>query len=604
MTPQMPHSGVVSESSKVDNAMLPGSTAQSSGNSPEPLQSDQQGHFVGPASGASFLLRIQRNLLRQQSSISSESSIFTFGDLPLPEFDPSFVILPNKSDAEALVARYFEFASATHRFLHRPTVEQWLQELYTDGAMRHKPSARSRTALLFMVFAQARVYQKPSLSDEIDSGARLFSAAEHQLAAERGAIRLTSVQARVAQCLYLLAQSRINHCWSLFGTTSHLVLALGIHRKQRGINRSNMDYIDLECRRRTFWCAYNIDTYLSAALGRPRTFHDDDIDQAMPSCVNDEDLHTRHMNPSPLPSQSTMSGCTAHIDLSRILANILRDLYGIKQPSFETRLSLSDKYEQDLQNWRRDLLYLLDTSGIDPSMFLPIFLRQRNVLNLAFWHAQILVHRPFLLSTFAGGSKSAMNESPEVNRHVRQCLNAALNIVDHVHRMSSTGQLYSSYWFTQYFSFCAVVVLYVYSMQQPASFSEEDYRNAFEAGARCQEQLSDIAAKGSLAERYGVVLQELRLEVLKHASFTQNTIGPQTAGPNHGRSLQQVPEQRLGMFHQGPSDTFLSTSPTGSIGGVTGWGQFDSLVTGGLAELESFMTDGNDGALWDFGISA
>jgi hypothetical protein len=109
--------------------------------------------------------------------------------------------------------------------------------------------------------------------------ARFFSAAEQELAAEKGQVLLTSVQARLAQCIYLLSQSRLNHCWGLFGITAHLALALGIHRKRHIDSSHGGDYIDLECRKRTFWCAYNIDTYLSAALGRPRTFHDEDIDQ-------------------------------------------------------------------------------------------------------------------------------------------------------------------------------------------------------------------------------------------------------------------------------------------------------------------------------------
>lgn len=132
---------------------------------------------------------------------------------------------------------------------------------------------------------------------------------------EKGAIRLTSVQARLAQCLYLLSHSRLNHCWSLFGTTAHLVLALGIHRKSRVDASSNPDYIDLECRKRTFWCAYNLDTYLSAALGRPRTFHDEDIDQELPLCVDDSRIGIGQTAPPPSlgTTQSIMSGSVAHI---------------------------------------------------------------------------------------------------------------------------------------------------------------------------------------------------------------------------------------------------------------------------------------------------
>lgn len=67
----------------------------SSRNSPEPSQTDLQGHYVGPSSGVSFLLRVQKKL-HQKVSFSQNSSIFTFGDAPLPDFNPSFFILPAK----------------------------------------------------------------------------------------------------------------------------------------------------------------------------------------------------------------------------------------------------------------------------------------------------------------------------------------------------------------------------------------------------------------------------------------------------------------------------------------------------------------------------
>ena len=120
-----------------------------------------------------------------------------------------------------------------------------------------------------------------SLSDVklIDCSARYFQAADHQLSSETGEIRLTIVQTRLCQCFYLLSQSRVNHCWGLFGTTAHLILALGIHRKRRLETSTGVDLIELECRKRVFWSAYGLDSYLSASLGRPRTFHDDDIDQ-------------------------------------------------------------------------------------------------------------------------------------------------------------------------------------------------------------------------------------------------------------------------------------------------------------------------------------
>jgi galactonate dehydratase len=143
------------------------SRVQSSRNSPEPSQTDLQGHYVGPSSGVSFLLRVQKKL-HQKVSFAHNSSIFTFGDAPLPEFDPSFFVLPPKADAQKLVARYFEFAVATHRFLHRPTVEAWLEEFYENlGVMRDRVGAKEKTALLFMVFAQAKKYMPDAVGSNV-----------------------------------------------------------------------------------------------------------------------------------------------------------------------------------------------------------------------------------------------------------------------------------------------------------------------------------------------------------------------------------------------------------------------------------------------------
>lgn len=139
-------------------------TEESSQNSPEPSQTDLQGHYIGPASGVSFLLRVQKRL-HQAISFSHDSTIFTFGDAPLelPEFDPSFCMMLPREDAQRLVDRYFDFAMPTYRFLHRPTTQEWFNEFYdTLGVMRDPQSAPAKVALLFAVFSHARLYMPDS----------------------------------------------------------------------------------------------------------------------------------------------------------------------------------------------------------------------------------------------------------------------------------------------------------------------------------------------------------------------------------------------------------------------------------------------------------
>ncbi|KUJ18384.1 uncharacterized protein LY89DRAFT_47192 [Mollisia scopiformis] len=582
------------------------SRMHSSRNSPEPSQTDLQGHYVGPASGVSFLLRVQKKL-HQKVSFSQSSSIFTFGDAPLPDFNPSFFILPSQNDAEKLVARYFDFAVPTHRFLHQPTIETWLQEFYENlGVMRGR-GAGERTAVLFMVMAQAKDYMPDQASTPADTSARYFQAADHQLSTETGEIRLTSVQARLCQCFYLLSQSRVNHCWSLFGTTAHLILAIGIHRKRRVETSNGSDLIDLECRKRVFWCAYSLDNYLSAALGRPRTFHDDDIDQDFPTCVNDAELTSQKMISNISRAQSIMVGPIAHARLSRIVSNILRDLYAIRAPSPEARVTLTAKYSAELLSWREGLSRFLGTDGVDSSLLLPVYQRQRNVLNLAYQHALILVHRPFLLSNFASLSGKSSRQrgapgTPDMDRKVSACLDAAMNIVTIVNDLAEGKQIFRAFWFTQYFAFCAVVVLYVYTIQQRNS-PRAKYLAYFQAAAKCQAQISSMAIKESLAQRYSVVLEELRLEAMKqterlhesNANVPSNSLdsisGPQTTNAN-GTSLHDIG----GLDFSIPNDICGSDGPSGAtpsslMAELTDWSSFNSLVTAGMGNLDFLFQD-------------
>jgi hypothetical protein len=129
-------------------------------NTPEPqrVQRDQQGHYVGNSSAVSFLIRIQKRL-HQNSSLSHDSTIFTFGDAPLQEFKNSFFLPPSKPDAQKLVEHYFNFAAPTHRFLHRPSIERLVEEFYeTGGEMSGREDGKAKSALLMVVFAQAQAY--------------------------------------------------------------------------------------------------------------------------------------------------------------------------------------------------------------------------------------------------------------------------------------------------------------------------------------------------------------------------------------------------------------------------------------------------------------
>lgn len=135
----------------------------------------------------------------------------------------------------------------------------------------------------------------------------------------------------------------------------------------------------------------------------------------------------------------------------KILSNILRELYSIRPPSFATRVALSAKYAEALLEWRHNLSRFLDADNVDASLLIPVFQRQRNVLNLAYYHALILVYRPFLLSNFASlnNRNSFSRRAPgtlQMDKNVADCLDAAVHITAIVNELSEAGQLYRAFW--------------------------------------------------------------------------------------------------------------------------------------------------------------
>ncbi|KAI9035725.1 uncharacterized protein KD926_002946 [Aspergillus affinis] len=623
----------------------------SSRNSPEPHQTDMEGHYVGPSSGVSFLIRVQKRL-HQNVAFSPNTTIFSFGDAPLPKYDASFLVLPTKEEAKALLNRYFDFGFPTHRFLHQQTTEGWLEGLYGSlhDTQSVAPGAREVRALLLMLFLQAKQYlprTETALGTSVNS-AVYFGASEHHLSAETGPVRLTSVQARLAQCFYLLSQSRINHCWSLFGTTARLAIAIGLHRKRRREHPLGVDdFVDQECRKRVFWCAYSLDNYLSAALGRPRIFHDNEIDQELPAIANDSQIRADAILPATSNAQSIMLAPVYHAKLSRIISGILRDLYGIQKTTLQMQMSAAAKYGAELSQWRKKLSAFLDLPSID--MLITLYQRQYNVLNLAFSHAQILLYRPFVLKNFAvlASATSKKNEQLHgtINENVQSCLNAAMKIVGIVRDLCEHGKMYHAFWFTHYYAFSAIVVLYVHVIQNRSqAVNIQGDSLYFQAGEQAQKDLATCGSTSSFAQRYVMVLEELRKEAqesirrkhhrgMEHYSTDQpRLVVTEIAMAETGR--QRDPDEQVEYHNSGdngikngvpqisgsmtdpqtnaldPSgiplesqgwmdDLMEDTSPASYIADLTSWGEFDSLALTGLGELGFlFPTEGSA----DFGM--
>ncbi len=131
--------------------------------------------------------------------------------------------------------------------------------------------------------------------------------------------------------------------------------------------------------------------------------------------------------------------------LGQLISGILKDLYGIRPLRGDIRISLAQKHHKELIRWREGIAHFLD---VETLILNELLQRQKNVLRLAYAHALLLVHRPFLLTNFENltrrDSNTKLNDAG-AEANVKGCLAAAMSIVRIVNDICESGQMYRAF---------------------------------------------------------------------------------------------------------------------------------------------------------------
>lgn len=178
--------------------------------------------------------------------------------------------------------------------------------------------------------------------DQAQESEKWSQAAQRRLASEVGRIRLESVQARLAGVMFLLNTSRLNEAWFLFGTAWQLAIAMGIHRAS-SLDRSGEDYILRECKKRTFWTAYTLDTYLSVVLGRLTLIPEHGADQKYPELANDEELTKGGIVRCARPKDCVTVAPNFHAQLACIVREALNQQHHLHRANISELISTASR---------------------------------------------------------------------------------------------------------------------------------------------------------------------------------------------------------------------------------------------------------------------
>ncbi|KAI6827623.1 hypothetical protein KC340_g9548 [Hortaea werneckii] len=451
------------------------------------------GHYLGPTSPFSFLRRASRRFghlgtpLADKQDSELDVSIFSYGDRRLPDLSTTGIRLPEQAKASALMNRYFEFAAPTYRFLHEPTIRDWYDRVSTTEKNPSQPHmlAPIQRAILFLVMATATLYSA-NAGDEVLLGThendeepwlvaeRYYQAAHGIIAHETGSIRLESIQARLASLSFLLNTSRLNQAWFTFGTCFQLILTLGMHRKSPE-DGSSHDFITQECRKRCFWTAYTLDGYFSVMLGRPPFFHDSDIDQRLPTLVNDSDILASGIVPRAYNKDCMIAAALHHAKLARIVKQASREQYLLQRPKDQQQIETAQRLNTEIAEWRQGLP--TDPSSIEPQ--------------------------------------------------VTACLDAARQVLDLVLEFVAENHLFSAFWNTQYVTFNALSIAYVWIIQRRIGRLNDilptfDLQELFDTAETVQMHLATVTRSNAPNLRYSIILGELQQEA-RRVLNTANT---------------------------------------------------------------------------------
>ncbi|KIW72945.1 hypothetical protein PV04_01103 [Phialophora macrospora] len=321
-------------------------------------------------------------------------------------FEPDYGLaatayLPSKERSQTLIEAALDAYSLTP-ILHRPTIDYSWNVVYSIESSQYTANELRFLPLLYAVlalgclFAQADA-QKSSRDFAKAEGLRFFAASRCLIDLSCCADE-TTLQTIVFLNLFLIETARAGSCYSYLSHTLTLALRMGLHRSMLTEN----DLIRSEVGKRTFWTIRLFANYLATIVGMPRLLDDDNVDQDLPTEVNDVYITDVKISPQPAGEVSDVAGMNAYIRLHNILGQVVRHLYplrgiskspGKESASYLVSIEKVGAIEDALKAWTENVPPGFRL-GEDPES--RKLLRNQYLLSMSHAHVQVYLYRPFL----------------------------------------------------------------------------------------------------------------------------------------------------------------------------------------------------------------
>ncbi|KAJ3556314.1 hypothetical protein NPX13_g10160 [Xylaria arbuscula] len=432
---------------------------------------------------------------------------------------PSTCNLPPKERALALCSESLDNATCLLRIVHKPTFYGMLDSLYDKPSDDFGIEDKRNLALAYSAMALGcmynvpddRVTNSPPYKRSIDEALSYYSSARSSLQDITECRDLTSLQALLFMILFLQSISNLSTCYGFVGIALRSALRMGLHRHLPYVK---MDPVESETRRRVFYICRQMDTYISALLGFPLLLNDDDIDQLLPTAVDDQFITREGIVTQPSGTPSYIEAFNAHVKLMDLLSKVVKNVYPLKRAdpkvvdedesqnaSYMVSYARVKEMEEELQQWNEQLPFAWRPNPEGPVEVVRI----RNLLRFAYAHVQMVLYRPFLhyvSPRFCAGK--------DVSERAYACgaayITVARNMVHIGTEMRKQVSLVGPYWFTLFSEYFAIISLVFFVLEnQNKPGSKEILADAI-AGKNV---IRELAAKSMVADRISSSLETL-----------------------------------------------------------------------------------------------
>ncbi|KAG6121696.1 hypothetical protein E4U14_001461 [Claviceps sp. LM454 group G7] len=315
-------------------------------------------------------------------------------------------VLPNKSRADLLVARYFECVDPIYPMIHRQTFYADYEHFWRVRAEEKNEMEASFIALIFIILALGTQFVTTASIDERKQTAEFYASASNQalrVSSFMSTASLRSIQAMVLMTYFLINDDHASDGWAFAGILIRQAYAMGLHRDPNVVT-PHANPFEKQQRLKVWQAVLMQDTFLTVLLSLPpsATHTDvsvDDLSDDVASIASSDPTDTAYVRGSWMLANLVQETVCSPRSLDVSICSTVRHKSKLVADFRAVYRSFPDVF----RSWDADSLTAVASTN-------KRIVRQTLVLTSNYFHNLMLVHA---------------SESPDVPVNVRGTLEAA-----------------------------------------------------------------------------------------------------------------------------------------------------------------------------------